>query len=199
MRRVARKRNAVLTLLTGAVVVMIGWTQNWVSLSLSDSDIATRAMEATGQESSFLPAGLALISLATGLVLLTARKYLAFAIAIVNMAVAMGLAVLLALFIADPVTFELKPLSQLTGIADSSTLHSLVATASIGFGVAVTATGAVFVAAGAALSFAGFSHWSGTRSRYEKRANAVSTQTQNGSVSTLDAWDEMSRGTDPTT
>lgn len=192
------KRNSVLAILGGAVIALIGWTQNWVTLELSSAEIKTPSIEGTGQASTVLPAGLALVAIATALVLLTTRGVLAYAISALNIAVAGSLIVIVTAFAADPVSFEFKQLSALSGLADQAALRQLVTSAALGAGLWVTGVGAVFILCGALVSSLGVHRWPARRSKYERQPTSVRRSQPSGPVTTLDAWDEMSRGTDPT-
>ena len=184
--------------MAGAVFTMIGWSQTWVTLTLHSGEIQNATLSATGQASTVLPAGLALITFATALVLLTAGRVLAYVIAVINLATSVGLFVLAYAFLADPVSFELKQLSALTGIADSGALHALVSQTEIGFGFFFSVFGAVVTFVGAALIVSGARTWRSQRSRYQAAGKRTTQNSPNSDFSTLDAWDEMTQGTDPT-
>lgn len=198
MKKLTTKRNAVLTLLVGATFTMIGWSQNWVTLDIKSVDIDQKILDATGQASTVLPAGLAFVTIATALVLFTSRRILSAIIGILNLAVAVSLISLIMSFIADPVVFELKQLSNMTGIADSSALHQLISGYSLGFGLWLTVVGAVITALGSAMIFFGVRKWRFERSRFDTQKAELAQSVRTNEISTLDAWDEMTRGTDPT-
>lgn len=177
---------------------MIGWSQNWVTLDIRSVDIDQKILDATGQASTVLPAGLAFVTIATALVLLTSRRILSAIIGILNLAVAMSLISLIMSFIADPVAYELKQLSNMTGIADSSALHLLISGYSLGFGLWLTLVGAVITALGSAMILFGVRNWRFERSRFDRQKAEQTQSVRTSEISTLDAWDEMTRGTDPT-
>jgi uncharacterized membrane protein (TIGR02234 family) len=193
----ASKRNAVLILVLGAVLVFAGWSQNWATLQIVAADVRVTTLSVTGQESTVLPAGLALVTLATGLVLLTAGRILASAIGLVNLLVSAGLISTCALFAVSPPGFLLKQLSALSGISDVDTLIELVGAQSLGGGLFVAFLGAVVVAFGSVLVLVGSRSWKPRRSRFD-RATSSSLSTGSETVVTIDAWDEMTRGADPT-
>jgi uncharacterized membrane protein (TIGR02234 family) len=198
MSRFASKRNAVLALMTGAVLVMTGWSQIWVTLEVSAPELPVQSMSITGQASTVLPVGLALITLATSLVLLTARRLLSYAIAAINICVSASLIAVVLQFFADPVSFELKQLSTMTGIADPQSLHKLVSSTTVGFGLWLSFVGALVIACGAIFVVVGAGSWKNQRSRYDTtRVSPLVTDSEK-TLSTLDAWDEMTKGADPT-
>jgi uncharacterized membrane protein (TIGR02234 family) len=197
VRSFASKRNSVLALVLGAVLVFAGWSQNWATLHIVAADVRVTTLSVTGQESTVLPAGLALVSLATGLVLLTAGRILAFAIALLNVLVSAGLIVTVLLYAASPADFLLKQLSALSGISETDALIELVGATSLGGGLYVALIGALVVLLGSILVLVGSSSWKARKSRFE-RATRGSQTTNAGPVTTVDAWDEMSRGDDPT-
>lgn len=192
------KRNAVLSVIGGAAVCLIGWTQNWVTLQLVSSETSISSLESTGQSSSVLPAGLALVAFSTGLVLLSAGRPLAYAISFINFLVASCLGAVFIVFAADPVSFQLKQLTNLTGISDPETLRLLVTEANLGLGLWICALGAIFILIGAVAIATGAHQWPRQKSRYERQALPNKPSSVSERLPTLDAWDEMSRGTDPT-
>jgi uncharacterized membrane protein (TIGR02234 family) len=196
--RFARKRNAVLALMTGAAVVMIGWSQIWVTLEISAPELSAQSLSMTGQASTVLPVGLALITLATSLVLLTARRLLSYVIAAINICVSASLIAVVFMFLADPVSFELKQLSAMTGIADSQALHKLVSSTTVGFGLWLSFVGALVIVLGGIFVAVGAGSWKLQRSRYDTTRVSLVIPDSETSLSTLDAWDEMTKGADPT-
>jgi hypothetical protein len=196
--RLLSKRTAVFSILAGSVITLVAWTQNWVSLNLSSAEIKTQAIEATGQASTVLPAGLALVAIATALVLLTTRGVLAYVISALNLAVAVALLAIVVAFAADPVSFEFKQLSALSGISDHAALRFLVSNQTLGWGLWLCGLGALAIMFGAVVTALGTHRWPARRSKYERAQSSPGTSKPVGPVTTLDAWDEMSRGTDPT-
>jgi uncharacterized membrane protein (TIGR02234 family) len=196
--RLLSKRNAILAVLLGAAVSLIGWSQNWLTLSLSSADIRVTSLEASGQSTTALPAGLALVAFATGLVLLTSRSVLAYVIAVINAAAGVGIIAVCLAVLADPVSFLFKQLQGLSGIADQKALRHLVSGVTTGAGLTVCAIGGLLVVLGAVLVLASAHRWPKRRSRYDVSGSTHRGSSNNSSVETLDAWDEMSRGADPT-
>ena len=193
----ASKRNAVVILIMGAVLVFAGWSQNWATLHIAAADVRVSTLSVTGQESTVLPAGLALVSLATGLLLLTAGRFLSYAIALVNTLVSAGLFVTCIRFAVSPPEFLLKQLSARSGISDVDALIELVGAQSLGGGLIVTFLGAVVLVVGSVLVLVGSRSWKPRKSRFE-RASTATNPMSSGPVTTIDAWDEMTRGDDPT-
>jgi uncharacterized membrane protein (TIGR02234 family) len=192
------KRTAILAILLGATVSLIGWSQNWLTLKLASADIRVSSLDATGQSLTALPAGLALVALSTGLVILTSRAILAYVIAAINAAAGIAIVAVCVAFGADPVSFAFKQLTALSGIADDSALRHLVSSMTVGFGVFVCAVGGFFILLGALVVAISAHAWPHKRTRYERANNVSDSKASNSSVETLDAWDEMSRGRDPT-
>ena len=197
MGKLSTKRNVVLTLVLGAVLTFAGWSQTWVTLHIVATDVRVKELVASGQASTVLPAGLALVSLATGLVLLTSRRSLTYVIGGINAAVGLGLMTLVPLFAVDPINFEIAQLSKLSGISDSGALHELVGEQSLGFGLWVTMLGGALVLGASVVLFASAHRWNWSRSRYDAPSSSL-PRDQEKQQSTLDAWDDLTRGTDPT-
>ena len=198
MKLLLSKRTAILAILLGATVSLIGWSQNWLTLKLASADIRVSSLDATGQSLTALPAGLALVALATGLVLLTSRAILAYVIAAINAAAGIAIFAVCVAFWADPVSFAFRQLTALSGMAGDSALRHLVSSMTVGFGVFVCAVGGFFILLGAVIVAISAHTWPHKRTRYERATNLSESNATKSSVETLDAWDEMSRGSDPT-
>jgi hypothetical protein len=199
MSRLLTKRALALMLLLFSALVLAGWTQQWLWCDLNSSEIRQSELSLTGQESTILPAGLALVGFALALLLLMAARVLGVLIGALGLLVAISGVTLTATFIRDPIAFALSALSKLSGIADDDVLRSFVTSFSVSWGVWLTAMS--FLAMGL-LSLAVIvraPRWKPNRSRYETSARPRRTETPKVSgQNTIDAWDEITRGDDPT-
>ena len=199
MVRLLSKRMLALVLLIASALVLLGWTQQWMACTLNSSEIRQPSLTLTGQEATVLPAGLALVGFALALLLLMASRVLGFVIGALAFVVAVSGLTLSISFIADPVRFALATLSRLSGIQDDDVLRSFVTGSSLGWGIWVTtvAFGLVGLAAFAMLVQA--RQWKTARSRFD-RVRVAPTSKVGGvdGSNTIDAWDDITRGDDPT-
>jgi hypothetical protein len=97
------------------------------------------------------------------------------------------------------VAFALSALSKLSGIADGDVLRSFVTSFSVGWGVWLTAFSFLAMGLLSLTVIVRAPRWKASRSRYE--TSSRSRGPENSAVSgqnTIDAWDEITRGDDPT-
>ena len=198
MRSLTTKRTVVFALILGAVVTFAGWSQTWVTLEIVATDVKVKELVASGQSSTVLPAGLALVTLATALLLLTAKRTLSYVIGAINIAVGFGRVVLTTLFAIDPINFQYAQLTKISGISDHDALHEIVGAQVFGGGLYTSALGGIVIFLASVALLAGAHRWKATRSRFETAVRDAA-KSSGGDVTTLDAWDDLTRGTDPTT
>lgn len=198
MKRLSSPRYIALGVAIGAILVLIGWTQQWAQFVLDANHVRASAIDISGQAATVLPAGLALIGMASALLLLTAGRILGVVLGIVVALAGVATGWLGIGFMLDPIPFAFNQLSQLSGIATDSVLRGYVLSSSIGFGVFVTLLGALlFVVAGVAGACAAM-EWQPRPSKYERQRRRQAARAKSGEDSTLEAWDEMTAGSDPT-
>lgn len=199
MARFLTQRMLALVMLIASALVLLGWTQQWVSCVVNSSEIRQPSIALTGQEATVLPAGLALVGFALALLLLMASRLLGFVIGGLALVLALSGLVLCISFVSDPILFTLPALSRLSGIADDAVLRSFVTSFAFGWGVWVATVAFVLVALAAGIVLVQARHWGVRRSRFERVT--TSRLHQSGPVSgqnTIDAWDDITRGGDPT-
>ena len=184
-------------LFVGAVLTFAGWSQTWVTLDLVAVDIKVSELVSTGQTSTVLPAGLALVTLVTGLLLLTAKRSLAYVIGVINSFSGASLILLTGLFAADPVNFQYAQLTKISGISDPQALRAIVGAQHLGFGLWIAALGGAVIVFASLVLYLGVHKWKVVRSRYESPSSAPEKRS-NAAVTTLDAWDDLTQGNDPT-
>ncbi len=197
MHRLTAKRTVVFALILGAVLTFTGWSQTWVTLGIVATDVKVKELVASGQTSTVLPAGLALVTLATALLLLTAKRTLSYIIGGINLVVGFALVLLSILFALDPINFQYAQLTKISGLSDHDALHEIVGAQVLGGGLYTSALGGILIFLASVALLAGAHHWKATRSRYETAVRDAA-QSPSGDVTTLDAWDDLTRGTDPT-
>jgi hypothetical protein len=186
-------------LLLFSALVLAGWTQQWVWCSLNSSEIRQSELSLTGQESTVLPAGLALVGFALALLLLMAARVLGLLVGALGVLVSISGVTLTVTFMRDPVAFLLSALSKLSGIADDDVLRSFVTSYSVEWGVWMTGLSFLVVGLLSLVVIFRAPGWRASRSRYDMSARAsVGKSAAVSGQNTIDAWDEITHGDDPT-
>lgn len=199
MRRLLTKRVLAILLALFSAIVLVGWTQQWLWCRLDSSEIRQSELYLTGQESTILPAGLALVGFALALLLLMAARVLGLMIGALGLLVGISGVTLTITFIRDPIKFALSALAKLSGIDDDAVLRSFVTAFTLGWGVWLTALSFVIMGLLSIAVMVSAPRWKPSRSRYETNAGARDAKNTNVSgQNTIDAWDEITRGDDPT-
>ncbi|MDM4764046.1 Trp biosynthesis-associated membrane protein [Galbitalea sp. SE-J8] len=187
----ARGRRAKSLLLTGdlvgAALVFLAWTQTWVSVTLPDLP----AIAADGSTAAPALTALAL-----------AQAALVGALAIAGVVIRLGLGVVQVLLgvtvvwqsvvaIADPATAAGPAIAKATGVTGGALSH--------GAQVALAGWPWLAVAGGVLLALLGLGvivtarAWPGSARKY----SAVRVASSDGQRSSVDDWDALSRGDDP--
>lgn len=181
-----------LTLLLAGVALaggaFLAWTQPWFEIALGDGPVLSVA----GDVAAGAVAALALTTL-----VLTAALSIAgpvFRVILGVLEAALGALIVLsgAIALGDPIGVSASQISAATGVSGDSAVTALVAA------VSVTAWPAAAIVAGALLAVLGVAvvataaRWPGSGRKY----SAVRLESADGS--TIDDWDALSRGDDPT-
>lgn len=198
VKRFSSPRYIALGVAVGAILVLIGWTQQWAHFELDATRVRATTIDISGQTATVLPAGLALIGMASALLLLTAGRILGVVLGTVVALAGVATGWLVFAFMMDPIPFTFKQLSQLSGIATDAVLRGYVISSSIGFGVVITVIGALVLLVVGVAGAAGAMRWQSRSSKYERQRRKKASRESASENSTLEAWDEMTAGSDPT-
>lgn len=203
MRLLARARLiAVLVILAGGAVVLISSTQTWFDLTLVDSPDVAVAVSGT----SALPvlAPLALAAMALGLALAIAGRVLAIVLGVIGLAIGVVLTVLTApIALSAPPSALARTVAEHTGITGAA-VPDLVASATPTPWPWLATLAAGFIALATLWAVATAPRWARAGRRYSTEGSAPAAPTPAAeadpaaSVDAIDAWDDLSRGDDPT-
>lgn len=196
MIRRARLFAVVSTLLAGAVGV-IGATQTWISVTLSDG--AAEALLVSGSAAIPVLSPLSLAVLALGAALSIAGLALRFIFGALSMVVGVTLAVLTGqIAFATPVSAVASTVTTATGIAGSDAVADLVSSTTVTPWPAVTLVAAVLLIAAGAFTLVTARRWRGSAERRYQTATAPVGAAGSRPHDAIDSWDDLSRGDDPT-
>lgn len=185
------RRLKVTLLLAGVALAgaaFLAWTQPWFSIVIDEGPVLTVA----GDVAAGAVSALAL----TTLVLIAALSIagVVFRVILGVLEAALGVLIVLsgALALADPIGASADQITAATGVSGDSSLAALVASVSVtAWPVVATVAGALLAVVGVAV-VATAARWPGSGRKY----SAVRLESTDGS--TIDDWDALSRGDDPT-
>ncbi|MUN08340.1 hypothetical protein GLX25_14580 [Agromyces luteolus] len=192
---------AILGILIGSGLALLAWSQTWYTATLVDGAAAGSAatLDVGGQAASPALSALALAGLALAGALTIAGPLIRIVLGL--LAALLGGCVVLAasLAIADPVAAVSSAVAEATGVAGAGSTAELVAdvVASPWPAVAV-AGGVVVVIAGLAVVVTGRAWPTSRRYGGGVRMAADGATAVPASDRAVDAWDDLSRGDDPT-
>jgi Tryptophan-associated transmembrane protein (Trp_oprn_chp) len=201
------KLPAIVATIVGAGLALLSWSQTWFELELTDA-AAQGSGDAIAVPGSIASPALAAFGLA-GLALVAALAIAGPAVRVVLgvLEVVLGGCVLLAVWITvgDPIGAVSPAVTDATGVSGSGPTAELVASADpTAWPVAAIVGGVLLVAAGVLVLATG-TRWPASSRRYRaaRLADAeepVSNAARGRAASdrAIDAWDELSRGDDPT-
>jgi uncharacterized membrane protein (TIGR02234 family) len=206
------KSLTLVTGLLGAGLVLLAWSQTWFELHLTGQDGAGAIAVGGGVASPALSA-LGLAGLALVAALAIAGPFLRVVLASIQ--ILLGGSILLAstLALADPVGAVGPAVTDATGVAGSAPTAELVASAVATAWPTVAIVGGVLVVLAGVGALVTARRWPGSSRRYSTVRTAVEPDATVGtdeaalphmdarrqaSDRAVDAWDELSRGDDPT-
>ena len=194
----ASKRNVVLALLLGALLVLSAWTQVWFVFSISEG-VAASDVTVAGTDSRPLVSALAIGALAAiGAMLLAgpvARILILVALVLIGIS---GLGAVMS-STADPAGAALSSLSSVLGVIDISAVTRAVTGVSITPWPWIAVVGFSLLLVSALVGIVATRHWGNPTQRFNRpEIGTSSTSHQNAEIADGDSWDSLSRGEDPT-
>jgi hypothetical protein len=185
------KSRVILASAALAILTLVSWTQVWFGVTLVDGS----KLDVDGQVAAPALSALALTSLALVGALSIAGPVFRVVFGVLESLI--GVAVVFSGILAadDPVAASASAISTATGVSGDSSVARLVDTVEGGFWPwLVIACGVLIVLAGIAIIVTG-RHWPSSQRKYQA-ARLEPATTERTSV---DDWDSLSGGTDPTT
>ena len=174
--------------LVAAGLAMLGWTQQWFAVTLSDG----RVLEIQGDVAAPAVSALAL----SGVVLIGALAIAGpvFRVILGVLGAFLGATVVLSAVLAllEPAIASRASITEATGIAGDEAVTTLVASVAVfAWGWVTLAGGVLFVVVGIAVAVSA-RRWPGATRKY----GAVRIAREDGNP--VDDWDSLSEGRDPT-
>ena len=196
-----------------AVLVMVAWSQTWLSLSLTQGVGGEAPLPVTGQIMAPGLSAFGLTSLALLAALALAGPVFRIVLGAVQVALGVGIIVSTLSALADPIAAAAPALIDITGLQNIPALKEIVSSqsttawpyVSLGVGVLTAVTG-IFILITARL-------WPRSGRKYAAPTDPVdptvaplvqplvqplAQQDVDSSHARIDAWDDLSRGGDPT-
>ena len=193
-RRLTGGRMKLLLILAGAALsglVMLAWTQPWFTVTLTDA----AELSITGEVAA---AGLSALALA-GLVLVVAISIAGpfFRFVLGALQALLGVAVVFSALVAlgDPIAASAPSISEATSIAGDGPVRALVASVGISPWPIVALVVGVLLVVNAVLVLVTARLWPGSSRKYQ----AVRLEPATSERTSVDDWDSLTGGGDPTT
>jgi hypothetical protein len=190
----ARLLAVVATISTGALGV-ISSTQTWLDVLLADG--ASHMLEVAGADAVPVLAPLSLAVLALGAALSIVGLVLRYVFGALTVAIAVVLGILTSIVaFATPVTAISASVTEATGITGTDAVASLVASVVPTPWPYVTLAAWLLLLAAGVLTLLTATRWRGAGRRY--RTGAAAPAATSRPRDAIDSWDDLSRGSDPT-
>jgi hypothetical protein len=192
--RTTSRRSKSLVLLVGALLglaTLIAWTQVWFTVSVADG----ARLDVAGQVAAPALSALALTSIVLVGALSIAGPFFRFVLGALESLIGVAIVFSAVVALGDPVHAASPTVSAATGVAGDASVRELVT------GLAQTpwpwvalVSGALIIAAGIAIIVVG-RRWPGSSRKYQ----AVRLEPADAGRTSVDDWDALSGGSDPTT
>jgi len=195
------KLAAILGILIGSGIALLSWSRTWYAATLVDGAAAGSAttLEVSGQAASPALSALALAGLALAGALTIAGPLIRVVLGV--LAAALGGCIVLAasVAIADPVAAVSSAVAEATGVAGAESTAELVAVVVASpWPAAAVAAGVIMVLAGLMVVVTARGWPTSRRYGGGVRVAADPGAAAPASDRAVDAWDDLSRGDDPT-
>jgi len=188
---------AVLTVLGGGALALIGSTQTWLVVALREG--GREPLTVPGADAVAMLAALSLAALALGLALTIVGRVLRYLFGLLALAIAGTLLVASWRVAAEqPIDAYMSTVAEATGLTGAQAVGELVDTVAVTPWPVITIGAALLVAVGGVLTLATAHLWSRTGRRYRTDAAIVASSEGSRPHDAIDSWDDLSRGEDPT-
>lgn len=200
---IARARTlAVVTIILGGALAIIGSTQPWLDVTLRAGALAP--LPVPGASALTLLTPLSLAALALGLALTIVGRVLRYAFGVIATVIGGTLLVGSArIGVQQPLDAVATVVTESTGLSGSAAIAGLVETVTATAWPFVAAFAGLLIVAGGLLTLTTAHRWRSGGRRY--RRDVAREQTASGSRphdasrdSAIDSWDDLSHGDDPT-
>jgi uncharacterized membrane protein (TIGR02234 family) len=185
----------ILTSLLLSGLALIAWTQTWLDVELAPG-APTSAVAVDGAVAAPALAALALAGLALAAALAIAGLLFRFVLGVLNVVLGGCIALSSVLVLTDPVAASEAAVTNVTGIAGSNSIAGLVDTTLLTpWPVIALATGFLLALVGVGILVTA-TRWPSSSRKY----SAVRLEPVDGDAmpDSVDSWDDLTRGDDPT-
>lgn len=203
------KSRTLLAVAVCAILVMVAWSQAWSTLSLASGVAGDTPVPVTGQTMAPGLSALGLTSLALVAALALAGRVFRIVLGAVQIVIGAVIGATSLSVLADPVAAAAPALISITGVQDVPAIRDLVSNQALtAWPFVSVAVGVLTVVTGVAIVL--FAHkWPQSGRKYAATTAPVNpltaplvtplaTQDVDASHARIDAWDDLSRGGDPT-
>ncbi len=189
-----RRTLAVLAILVGGAIGIIGSTQPWLDVVLRDG--AQRHLSVAGADAVSVLAPLSLAALALGLALSIVGRVLRYVFGVLAVGLGVGMtAASLRIALGRPVDAVMSTVTEATGISGLGPVAQIVETIATTPWPAVNAAAALLIVLGGVLCLVTAHTWPGSGRKYRQGTVGRDARRPHDAI---DSWDDLSRGDDPT-
>ncbi|MFT4233572.1 MAG: Trp biosynthesis-associated membrane protein [Microbacterium sp.] len=182
---------AVVVLLVSGALALISSTQTWLTVTLADSQLAVK-----GSESIPVLQPLSLAVLALGLALSIVGRVVRYVFGVLAVAIGAVLAWLSVGAAYEPGTSDVASVvTEHTGVAGEAPVSALVQSITSHAWPAITLALAILIVLVGVFTLATAHSWRSSSRKYD----APAERPAGVPLDTVDTWDDLSRGDDPTT
>lgn len=194
MTRRARSLAVVAILVAGAAA-LIASTQTWIDVTLAAGVSTAVAVSGAAAAPVLAPLSLAVLALGAALSIVGLVLRYVFGVLAVGAAVALGM-IGVQIAAGPPLSAYGPAVTEASGITGESALSGLVVSAALSAWPFVVVAASVLLLAGGLFTLVTARRWRSGGRKYNTGSPRVASS---GPLDPIDSWDELSRGSDPTT
>jgi uncharacterized membrane protein (TIGR02234 family) len=191
----------VLAVILASGIALLAWTQDWATVRLTAGGTTEQVLDVTGSIAAPGLTALALAGLALAGALTIAGVVIRIILGVLEMLLGFSVALSAALAVLDPVGASAAAVTTATGIAGADSTRAAVSGAELTFWPFLAlAAGVLMFVIGLAVCVTA-RRWPGPTTRYETTRFAPVTDAATGQTrprDSVDDWDGLTRGDDPT-
>jgi uncharacterized membrane protein (TIGR02234 family) len=203
------KSRTLLFVAACAIVVMVAWSQTWSTLSLASGVAGDTPVPVTGQTMAPGLSALALTSIALVAALALAGRVFRIVLGAVQCVLGVVISITSIGVIGDPVAAAAPALISITGLQDVSAIRDIVSQQALTAWPFVSVVVGILTALTGVVILVFSKKWPQSGRKYAAASTPVSpltaplvtpltTKDVDASHAKIDAWDDLSRGGDPT-
>ncbi|MFC6355465.1 Trp biosynthesis-associated membrane protein [Luethyella okanaganae] len=193
------KYGTMLLVVLASGLTLLAWTQTWFTVNLAEANDATLALDIPGAVAAPALTAFALSGLALAGALAIAGVVFRTVLGLLEILLGASVFLAAAFAFADPAGSASSAVTAATGVAGRESIASLVVSSSAtGWPVVAMIAAPLMVVAGLA-AIVTARRWPQSSRRYQAvRLEPVEPALEDAADHSVDTWDELSRGDDPT-